>query len=854
MSLWSRLRGTFFPAQSDSNVQQELDFHIEQRAGELIAEGHTHAEALRQARLEFGNHSKWREETRDADVFIVLENWLRDTRQTLRGLRRRPIFALTAITSLAIGIGAVASLFSVADAVIWKPIALPHSDDLYDLQESRHGDMTGSNGPRLKDWQTLSSITAATGISGELLVWHGPDGNQSVHVLRTFSGFMATAQPPVIIGRGFTPDEEGGTEPVALITHAFWRTHLSSATAQTIQLSGKSYQVVGILDPSVRYPDGFDLWIPAPRGLQNGTRQAAYLDVFLRLKPGVQISEAQAEIKLVSARLSQAYPKTDATLTAWLVPLRDDISRGARSSLFALLAVVGCVLTMICVNIAALLLSRGTERERESSLRSALGASPSSLIRLYLIEAILLALAGGAIGVRLAVTGVDILKRILPTDLPRLADAQVDIRVLTFAVLISLTAALASGLIPAWLASRKTSLHDSARGASVRADRMRIRTVFVVVEIALSVLLITTGFRLAQSFLELSARPTDFRIADVLTVSVPFPWTVDEDRLNSFTARALERFSALPGVTQVGLTDQYPLLGGTQDGDIQIDGATDGDPHRSGLRIASPGYFDVLGVPILEGRMFDSRLRAEVVVNQTFAKRFLSTDGRPATAHRVTVDKSGKWYDVVGVIADLPIDPARTAPTPEVFMLYSNNYWPLLNFVLRTSAPPNLLAPLIRDEVAKLDGTVIAKSIVPLQEKLKESTTNSAVRSSLVGAAAVLALLLMAIGIHGLIASDVSARWREFGIRLALGATVPSIRRHLITKIAALAAVGVATGIAAVLLTANLLAASFAGLPPIHIATIASVCAAIAIASLTAILWPLYRIARIHPATALRHE
>ncbi|HEY3744130.1 MAG TPA: ABC transporter permease [Bryobacteraceae bacterium] len=854
MSLWSRLRGTFLPRQSGSNIQQELEFHIEQRADELIEEGHTPEDALRLARLEFGNSSKWREETRDADIFIVLENWLRDTRQTLRGLRRRPIFALTAIASLAIGIGAVASLFSVADAVVWKPIALPHEHDLYILDEARRGVPSGSNGKRLADWQTLSSLAAATGWYGDTLVWRGPSGNEAVRSMRTYTGIMATAEPPIAIGRGFTKEEEGGTEAIALATHQFWRTRLNSGPLGPIELSGKTYQIVGVLAPSIGYPDAMDLWIPAPAGMQNGTRVASYLSLIVRLKPDTPPATAQAEINLAATRLSHAYPKTDANLSASLASLRERISRESRTSLFALLAVVVCVLAMICVNIAALLLARGSERESESALRSALGASRASLIRLYWIEALLLSLSGGALGITLAFAGVNILKQVLPAGLPRLSDAHIDARVLLFALGVSLLAALASGLIPAWLASRKTGLHDATRGASAKAGSKRLRTAFVVVEIALSALLVTTGVRLGQAFLELTSRPIGFRTADVLAVTVPFPWTVNEDRLHAFTTRALDEFRTLPGVTDVGVTDQYPLLGGTQTRDVRVQGITTGTPIHTSMHVASPGYFNVMNVRLLEGRMFDIRNKVEeYVVNEAFARRYF-TDGRPASAQRLAFGTSNAWSDVVGVVSNLPQDAADETPEPEIFTYYANDYWPYLNFAFQTSTPAAVLAPLIRQRVAKLDGTVIVKSIEPMREKIKEGTKDERIRSTLVGSFALLALLLMAIGIHGLIASDVSARWREFGIRLALGATVPSLRLLLIAKIAALAAIGFAAGITAVLLTSNLLTASFAGLPPIRTATIAAVCAAIAIASLTAILWPLYRIARIHPAAALRHE
>ena len=862
MGFWNRLTGTF---KTTSDVQQEIEFHVEQRASELIASGAAQEDALRQARREFGNTAKWREETRDADVFVTLENWARDTRQSLRGLLQRPLFALTAIGSLAIGIGSIASLFAIADAVIWKPVALPNEGQLYVLDEAKRGTPTGSNGQRLKDWQTLTSITAATGTYTESIVWRGPSGNQAVRAVRTYTGAMATAQPPVAMGRGFTKEEEGG-EPVALVTDAFWRKFLNaeSFTERTITLSGNAYRIIGVLDASVGYPDGIDFWIPAKAGQQNDPRTAGYLGILLRLKPGVPLQQVNAEIALTTSRLRQAYPTTDANLSATLAPLRERISREARTALFALLAVVACVLTMICVNIAALLLTRGTEREREAALRSALGASPASLIRLYLIEALLLAFAGGTAGVLLALAGVRFLKHILPGELPRLSDAQVDLRVLTFVLLTSVLAALAAGLVPAWIATRRTTLHDSSRGVSARADRKRIRTIFVVAEIALSVLLVTTGVRLGQAFMELAQRPLSFRTDEILAVTVPFGWTDSSERISTFETRATERFATLPGVTQVGLVDAFPLLGGTQSGDIHILGDTSGTPHPSGHRAASPNYFATLSVPLLEGRMFDANPeRLEVVVNQAFAKLYLA-DGRPAAAHQVAFDRveskdkktpqDWNWRQVVGVVADLPQDPSKEGAEPEVFQNFLQSYWPYLNFAIHSTAPASVLAPLIREEVAKLDGAVIAGHIGPLKDRLGESVADRGVRSALVGAAAALALLLMAIGIHGLIAGDVANRWREFGVRLAMGATIPSIRRLLLQKIAALALAGIAVGIGAVLLTSNLLESAFQNLAPASVPTLLVVCLTIALAALSAILWPLYRIGRIDPSTALRHE
>lgn len=786
------------------------------------------------------------------DLVLWIENWGRDFRQSVRSLRKRPVFALTAIASLAIGIGAVTSLFSVLDTVLWKPVALPSEHQLVFLDEFKMGAAAGSNGQRLKDWQTLSSFESATGSYGEMLVWRGPDGLESIDGHRIFTGCGKTLRIFTTLGRTFTPAEEAG-DAVAILTDAFWRRRFDAdpnVLDRTIELDGKAHRIIGVLSPTIGYPEDKDVWLPAEASLQNGPRRAGYLGIVARLKTGVPVAQAQAEVNTATSRLQSEHPETDTGLKGALVGLRARIGQEARTPLFVLFGVVASVLLMIAVNLSALLLSRASERQGESSLRAALGATTASLVRLYLAETLLLALVGGVLGMLIALSGVDFLKAVLPGNLPRLTKAHVDWRVFSFAAALSLVVSLIAGLVPSWMAARNSSIKDDGR-ATTGGGGLRLRNAFVIGEIALSCLLVTTAVRMAETFNEISQRTQAFQNGQKIAVTVPFSWTTPDDRVNAFNKGALERFAAMPGVTQVGLIDRLPLGGGTQDGEIAIQGLNADAVMRSGKRSASSSYFAALGVPLLRGRLFDDRVeRKEAVVNETFVRRFLNA--ADPISRRILFGKES--YEIVGVVGNIRQEATLVEARPEFFLFSENAGWPVSNFVIRSSTPLRVLAPQIRKEVAALDPMIIIASLSTLDEALGESTATPRVRSYLIGGFALLALLLAAIGIHGLFAADVATRWKEFGVRLALGGAVADLRNMLLTRAAWLLVIGCALGIAAVVATSKLLESAVEGLQPARLSTGFVVAALVLLAALVAIWWPLRRLSRVDPSSALRHE
>jgi putative ABC transport system permease protein len=507
---------------------------------------------------------------------------------------------------------------------------------------------------------------------------------------------------------------------------------------------------------------------------------------------------------------------------------------------------------MIAVNLSALLLARANERERESALRTALGATTGSLIRLYLAETFLLTFAGAAIGLLLALSGVDFLKTVLPSGISRLDQARVDWRVLGCGIGLAFAVSLIAGLIPSWMAASNASLKDDGRTTASKQG-MWIRSGFVIAEIALGFLLVTTAVRMAETFVAVSERSRAIQTTQRVAVTVPFSWTDKDERVTGFNKAALERFAAMPGVTAVGLIDRLPLGGGTQSGEIEISGINPVGSMNTGRRSASSSYFAAMAIPLLRGRLFEDRAkRDEVVVNETFVRRFLN--GADPVGRKVKFSRGKEWLEIVGVVGNIRQQPEQREAEPEMFLFYEDAGWPISNFVIRSTAPLSVLAPMIRQEVGRLDSMVVIDRLSTLDDALGEATATPRIRSYMIGSFALLALFLAAIGIHGLFAADVARRWKEFGIRLALGGSVPGLRTMMLKRAAWLVAGGSVLGIAAVLGTSKLLESAVEGLQPARLATGAIVTVLILCAALAAIWWPLRKLAGVDPASALRHE
>ncbi|MEO6192809.1 MAG: ABC transporter permease [Thermoanaerobaculia bacterium] len=870
MGWLKRLGNSFWRRDSQYDLlAEEQEFHIEQRTRDNLAAGMSPAEALADARRRFGNTALLRDRTLDSDRLAWADALARDVRLAVRTLSRRKGLALTAICSLALGIGANSAVFSVIDAVLLRPLPLPGPDRLVVIEETKNGEVSGGNPARLADWAAqVTDLAATAGFYGEGLVLTGRGEPARLRAIRTFGRPLAVLGVQPLLGRGFTPAEEAGrSERVALVGEAIWRRRFGAdprLLGRALTLSGEPYQIIGVLPDGLGYPEDLDLLIPAPLDVQQTSRKAGFLKVVARMKPEATLAGLRARLNTVAGRLAKQYPDTDAGRAARPVPLQEDQSGGARLPLLVLLGTVAMVLLIACVNIASLLLARAAERQRESAIRSALGSGRGGLIRLYLVESLLLALAGGILGLLVAAVLLAALKGLLPADTPRLALAHLDPRVLGFGLALSLLCGLAFGFAPAWQASRgrpASGLRDGARSGT-SASGLRTRKLLVALQVMLSVVLLVGVGLLAKSLFAMRGVPLGFRPDSVLTVKINFPWDTPKQRLESFYAQALESFAALPGVGRVGLADRLPFEGGSQSGPIAIEGrplpprlAESDVSHRA----TSAGYFRAMDVPLRSGRFLrEGTGPREALVNEALAKAYFPAGD--AVGRRITFDvKPGKgetpvWFEVAGVVGNVRLSADQAAPMPEVFVLPRDTYWPMARFVLRAETEPGLLAPAVRKAVSRLDPNLVVDEIATLDEQIDLATADSRVRVRLLGGFAIIALWLAVLGLYGVLSSDVAQRTHEIGVRLALGADPDRVSRAVLWKGLSIVLGGLLLGLCGAAALGRWLGALLFGVEPLDLPVLLGVSLTMIAVAAAASYLPALRAAEVDPGIALRHE
>ena len=598
---------------------------------------------------------------------------------------------------------------------------------------------------------------------------------------------------------------------------------------------------------------------------RSSSRHAGFLKIVARVKPGVTLAGLQAQLSAIAKRLAAQYPDTDAGRDARPVPLRDDQDAGSRLPLLVLLGTVAMVLLIVCVNIAGLLLARAAERQRESAIRAALGAGRGGLVRLYLVESLLLALAGGIAGLLVAVLLLAVLKGVLPADTPRLAAAHLDPRVLGFGLALSLLCGLAFGLGPAWQASRggpAGGLREGGR-AGASAAGLRARRVLVALQVMLCVVLLAGVGLLAKSLYAMRGVPLDFRADSVLTVKIDFPWDTPEPHLESFYAQALERFAALPGVVRVGLADRLPFEGGSQSGPIAVEGrllAPALAAREVSHRATSAGYFRALDIPLKAGRFLRDEAggHREALINEAAAKAYFPAGD--ALGRRITFDvkpekgKAPVWFEIAGVVGDVRLTADQTDPVPEVFVLTRDTYWPLARLVLRVKGEPTAVAPAVRGAVHLLDPNLVVDEIATLDSQVDLATADSRVRVRLLGGFALLALWLAVFGLYGVLAGDVARRTREIGIRLALGADPGRVARGVLRQGLGIVLAGLFLGLCGAAALGRWLGALLFGMRPLDLPVLVAVSVTMIVVAAAASYLPASRAAEVDPGVALRHE
>lgn len=781
-----------------------------------------------------------------------IETLLRELRQAWRSLLRHKGLMATVLASLALGVGANTALFSVLDAVVLRPLPLKDGERVFAVRETRHGQITGGNPQRLYDWLAqIPSLESAAAYYSEQLVARVNGEPIRIQVARTFADAFRTTGVYPVAGRGFNEDEMRGRGGAVTVLSTRSARQLfgdaARAVGQSFELNQRPTTVIGVMASGMGLPDSADAWMPAPASLQAGSRKAAFLFCFVRLRSGVTSDQAAAEWRVLEQRLAAQYLDSDRGLVAHLEPLQLAAGKEARPLLRTLLLISGLVLLIACWNIGTLLLSRASERQREASIRKAMGGGNWDVMRLYLTESMLLAAIGSALGSCLAVLLLDILKSALPTDLPRLETAAIDVRMLLFSAGISLICGLLFGAGPAWYAMR--SPIQPSMGRALR--RPWLSGALVVGEVAAAWALLSGAGAVMDAFLRLRNTSLGFDATQIVTVKISQPWNTPKPRLDSFHAAALEQLGSLPGVRTAALVDRLPLEGGTQSQTVRIAGVTLPpalETRRVSLRGMSAGYFDSILIPYLRGTALQRT--GEAVVNEAFWKLYLN--GREPVGQELSLE-GGKRFRISGVAADLRHD-LLEQQQPEIFVLMEDVYWPLAHFVLRATGDVPTLRRAVRERIRQVDPGIWIDEIRTMEERIESARSAPQLVTGFMSGFSLLALLLAAIGIHGLLASEVAQRTREIGIRAALGADPSRIVREVLHRGMRLVWVGGAIGFVISLWALPLLQALPLGIQDQPVLPRLVAVAVLATAALAACGWPARRAARIDPANTLRSE
>jgi len=861
-----RLRSLFLRHQVESELTEELRFHLEAKAAELRSQGIAPADALARAQRDFGNLTLLKDQCRDRRRLNILEALVQDLRYSARGLARSPGVALVCIASLALGIGATSALFSIFDVALLHPIDIPHADRLAWFEEHRRdGQESGGNPKRLHDWQTLPAFQSVAGYYTEAAVLTQNGAATRIEALRYAGPASQVFQASTQLGRLPSETEAQNGDLVVVLTHSAWRKYFAAdpnILDKPLRLSGKSWTVVGVLAPAARYPEAVDFWAPMPREVFNATREAGFLAQAARLAPDASLQQAQTQANVLAARLALDHPATDAGRSLRLGPLAEHVAQPARVSILLFLAASFAVLLIACVNVAGLLLARGLNRRREAAIRVALGAGRTRLIRLFMAESLLLAFAGSCAGLLLASLGLDALKLALPEDTPRLADAVIGWRAVLFGVTLALASAILCGLIPAWRAAVHASATGMKEGGRAGTGSSYLRSALVIAQMALSLTLLITGGLLVNSFLRMRQAPLGFQPQHAAGFSLALPWDTPSAVIDTTTQQVLERLAAAPGTWSAGVVDRLPLHGGTQSRPILVDGldlAPDYRDKEISWRMASPGFFPAAGIPLIDGvlfRPFQKDGPRECLITQQLA-RDLFPDRNPIgqrIASRPRHNAPPEWFQIAGVTGNTRLNPADSAPAPEVYVPWGADYWPILNFVVRGAQAPSDLSRFVDRQIRPLLPGQIIDPIESLNDLTAQTHSALRTRAILAGTLALTSLLLCALGLFALLAHETARRTREYGIRVALGAQPPELAAAAIRHGLALSAAGLALGLAAALTVARTLQSLLFEVKVTDAATCAEACLILVTMALLASAVPALRAARTDPIAALRHN
>lgn len=868
-----RLRSLFRRRQVEAELNEELRYHLERQIEVNAAAGMSVEEARYAALRAMHGLDQRKEECRDMRRVRLIEDFLQDLRFSLRSLLKRPGYPAIVLIALALGIGANTAIFSLVNAVILQPLPYNDPDRLIAVYGTRDRSTQGSIGPTdFLDYRSQNRTFEQFAASGSLVLPMNLTGSGEPERLSawaiTGNYFDALGVQPAL-GRGFAlENEKSGKDHVTVLSYALWQTRFGGDPAivdRPITLDGKTYQVLGVMPAEVVLPQDAQLWVPLNFDVdpEMKMRNARFLRGLGKLKKGVALAQAQADTDLIAAKLEQEFPDSNTGWSLRLIPLREILVGGSRTMLFILFGAVGFVLLIACANVANLSLVRAATRQKEIAMRAALGASRLRIIRQMITESLLLAIFGGALGALLAVVGVKVLVGLGADSIPRTANVKIDATVLAFTLLISLITGLLVGLAPASRMMKRNlvdTLKDGIRGGTDTTLKNHTRSLLVVFESAIAVMLLIGAGLLIRSLIALQNVDPGFDPKSVLTMGIDLPLTkynTPEKALN-FWEQLEIRVAGLPGVEAVGSISQLPLSGQSNDMPFAVEGRPPVTHNQTfaDFRRVNQNYFGAMRIPLRRGRNFTeqevSQSGKALVVSQALVDSVFPNENALGKRLIIWSGTRNEPYEIIGIAGDIHHQSLQGEPSATMYVPTRES--PRMQLVIRTEKDPLSLIGGVRKEVKALDPDQPIAAVRPMTEWVAMSVAGARYRTALLGLFALLAIILAATGIYGVMSYSVANRTQEIGVRMALGARPSDVLKLVVRQGMILSLIGAVVGLAGALVLSRVMVSLLFGVTERDPITFCAVSALLLVVALIASIVPALRATRVDPLLALRCE
>lgn len=881
VQLWRRLLFYVRRDKFDRDLEEEMSFHLEMKQEENLRKGMDEKEARYAAQRQFGNQTLLKEVSRDMWAFMWLEALWQNLRYSARLLVKKPGFTVMAALTLALGIGATTAIFSVVYSTLFESMPYPKPEQLVMVWSKTNQRRNSSSAGDYLEWKRRStSFQYLEAWSGETFNVATAERPEQIQAALMTPGFFQMTGDPLLMGRDFLPEEgEAGKDRVVIMSHRIWSQYFGSnreIVGQQIRMNGEPYTVIGVASPGMRDRMPSQLWIPLVFKPEQLNHQTRGILVMGRLKDGISIQQANTEMQAITQQLAEEFPQSNANWEASVEPLQNNfIPERTIRNLWLLLGAVGFLLLIGCVNIANLLLARGTTRQREVAIRASIGASRARLFGQFITESLVLAIIGGVLGIYLSRLIIDGILAILPFQmLPSEADVRISIPVLLFTLLATLFAGLLFGCAPAWQASRldlNEVLKQSGRTGTGIGGRS-VRRVLVVVEFALALTLLAGGGLALRSFWNLTSLDLGIHTDNVLTFYLPVPQGrfKEAERAGPYYRQLLEKVEAVPGIETTAVTTGLPLRGSGLGRSFRITGApplAPGARQNTGFQMVTPGYFETFGIRVIKGRHFTEQDTAAstrvAMVNETFVNQYFS-DVDPLTQRIVmtqltmpgsTQNGPEVEWQIVGVFHNTRGgDGLRGNDSPVMYVPFWQSPWPRASVAVKTTGDPELITRSLAAAINSIDPDIPLAGVRTMNQVLSESLAFDRFVMVLYGSFAALALMLAAIGIYGVMAFSVVQRTQEFGIRMALGAAGGQILSLVLREGVMLAFLGLSLGLGGAYLVGRALQSTLYGVSALDILAFSTVAVVLLAAALLACYFPARRASRVDPMVALRDE